>query len=88
MVAFLVFGLMSFDKGRIRASWAKNLFRIIAAVGIASGLLRVALDFGLIFTSEHMQRVILLLLSATNGLLLGLILALIVSGQLAGTKRV
>jgi hypothetical protein len=82
------FGFVPFDKKRIRAGWAKAAFVIIAVIGIARGVVSLAWDLGwFALGSVSSSRLDAFLYHFVDGLLLGFILSLILSGQLSGTKR-
>jgi hypothetical protein len=78
----LVFPL---QKSRVRARWAKAAFIIAGLLGIAMGVLNVLLDIHWFDRSYvHTVHVVLRFI---DGLLLGFIFSLILSGQFRGTKR-
>jgi hypothetical protein len=73
-VCFIVF---PFDRSRVRAPWARWIFWAVAALALALAVNGFGWDLQL--WSYH-------LLSGIRGFALGLIFALIVSGQLSGKK--
>jgi len=84
--AFLGF-VPFFDKKRIRADWAKLVFGIIAVIGIAKGVVRIAWDLHCFTLGGEASHRLNGSLQMAGGVILGFLLALILSGQLSGTKR-
>jgi hypothetical protein len=84
IIGFAYYGLLPFDKKRIRACWAKVVFVISAFIGIAKGVIGLGSDLGWVTVGAKANW---FLLYGASGLLLGLILSLILSGQLRGSKR-
>jgi hypothetical protein len=83
-----LFGWHAFDKTRVFAQWAKTVFIIFAIIGVTTGLCGMARDIGWFALSEECNRVLGNSLALGRGSLLGLLVALILSRQLIGTKRV
>ena len=88
IAGFTYYGFVPFDKKRMRAGWAKLVFLISAFIGVAKGAIGLAWDMGWFALDVKANWLLNSLLYGDSGLLLGLILALILSGQLSGTKRV
>lgn len=88
IVLFIIFAFVPFIAGRVRARWAKRLFFIIAVLGVAVVSFNVALEDLRLFTPDsQMNRAILVMTSAAEGLILGFIFSLIMSGQLFGKEK-
>jgi hypothetical protein len=88
IVGCAILGFAPFDKKRIRAGWAKLTFGIIAVIGFAKGVVCLAWDLHwFALGSAASSRLDAFLYHFVDGLLLGFILSLILSGQLSGTKR-
>jgi len=80
-------GFVPFDKRRIRVRWAKLAFGIIAVIGIAVGVMRLAWDLGWFTLCSASGRLLDYFLYVGNGVILCFLFLLILSGQLSGTKR-
>jgi hypothetical protein len=88
IAGFCCFACAAFDIRRFRALWAKSVFIISATVGIANGVVELAWDSRWFVLGPDDGRQLTIWLSVINGLLLGLIFSLILSGQLRGIKQV
>jgi hypothetical protein len=82
-----ILGFVPFDKKRIRLGWAKSAFGIIAVIGIAVGVVRLAWDLGWFIVGSEAGRRLDDYLYMVSGVILGFLFSLILSGQLSGTKR-
>jgi hypothetical protein len=82
-----ILGFVPFDKKRTRAGWAKLAFGIIAIIGIAKGVVRLAWDLGWFTLSGEASRRLDGGLYMVSGVILGFLFSLILSGQLTGKKR-
>lgn len=87
LVCVAYFGFFGFGRKRVRANWAKCIFAACGLIGITKGVVSMALDLGWIEISSNANYVVRSELDKVEGLLLGLIISLIVSGQFLGTKR-
>jgi len=87
ILLFVVFGLIPFDKGRLRAPWARLVFLLVAAIGLLWALFHLAMHLRAFAPAIDSSRPRLVVSSAVGGLLLGLVVSLILSGQLLGKSR-
>jgi hypothetical protein len=83
----LLFAFIPAKDGCIRESWAKACRYIAASIGVLCGLGRLAGDSGLILPDADSHHAFSVVGSSLLGVALGLICALILSGQLMGKKR-
>jgi hypothetical protein len=77
LVGAICFIVFPFDRSRVRAPWARWVFWTVAAI-----ILVLAVDG----FAENLQLLRPVLQSSLRGFVLGLLFALIVSGQLSGRK--
>jgi hypothetical protein len=82
LVASILFGFFPLQRSRVRAPWAKALFPIVGTIGVLVTSARLVVTYSAFVPSASMQRTKTLLC----GVAVGLILALILSGQLMGRK--
>ena len=87
IVLFVVFGLFPFDKTRLRAPWARSLFLLVATIGVSWELFHLAMHLRVFAPGIDSSRPILVVSSGIGGLLLGFVVALIISGQLLGKRQ-
>jgi hypothetical protein len=87
IAGFSYFAFIPFDKKHLRARWAKSVFVICAIVGIAKGAVGLAWDLGWFALGSESGRQLNNSFLLTDGLLLGFIFSLILSGELTGTKQ-
>ena len=73
--------------GSRQVGWAKSAFGIIAVIGIAVGVVRLAWDLGWFTVGSEAGRRLDDYLYMVSGVILGFLFSLILSGQLSGTKR-
>jgi hypothetical protein len=83
-VVFGIFIFFGFDGARLRASWARLVFIMAGGIGILYTITAFLVDSKLISLSRGD---IELPLATARGFMLGLIIALAVSGQLLGRKH-
>jgi hypothetical protein len=81
-----LFACALLERRRVRQRWAKSSFVIIAVVGPAIGLCQLGLDAGWIAVGENASRGFRSTLSSGRGLMLGVVLALAMSGELRGRR--
>lgn len=79
-------GFLPFSKKRIRAGWSKSAFCSCAFLGICAGSLRLAEDVNWMKLTGDAAQLFHAYAYMAEGVILGLLLALIFSGQLKGTK--
>lgn len=87
--AFLIVGpFPPFERKRIRTRWAKAILVCVGILGVAKSMACLSLDAGWYVFSES-QRYLIddAVRLVYDGFALGAIFALILSGQLRGTKR-
>jgi len=84
----LFFATIPLQRARVRASWAKCLFVIVGIFGVAVGTAMLVLDRRWFVPSEKSLWAIHGWVMASNGFVLGLISALLLSGQVRGTKQI
>lgn len=88
IIGCALLGFVPFDKKRCRADWAKTVFLLISVIGIVKGSVILAWDLGWFSIGSRGGQILWNYNSMTGGVLIGLLLALIVSGELTGRKRV
>jgi len=77
-----------FERKRSRTLWAKVLLVCIGILGVAKGIACLSLDAGWYdFSASHRYLVDDTVRLVYDGFALGAVFALILSGQLRGTKR-
>ena len=86
-VAALVFMLLPLDRSRLRAAWAKAAFVIVGVVGVLLTGTKLLVALSWVVPSRESSETIHQARALLCGLALGLILALVLSRQLAGSKR-
>ena len=77
----------SFDKSRTRERWAKLAFAVCGVIGILCGVVVMAWLNGRFALGKNDAIQLERYLSFGRGLVIGLLLSLIFSGQLMGAKR-
>lgn len=82
IVVCAILAFIPLDKSRTRARWAKTLFLCVAAVGIFMGICEILIHTHVI-RSEPLHRS----MHSLRGFCIGLLVALVVSGQLKGSKK-
>lgn len=88
IVSGVLLGFAPFDKKRVRARWAKLAFGIMAVIWTAVGGVRLAWNLDCFQLSpEAFVRVDDYVCIAT-GMVIGMVIALALSGQFVGVKRV
>ncbi|HZF01908.1 MAG TPA: hypothetical protein VE344_08440 [Methylomirabilota bacterium] len=87
IIGCAILGFVPFDKKRIRVSWAKLAFGIIAIIGIADGTVRLAWDLSWFTLGSEASRRLDGSLYMVSGVILGFLFSLILSGQLTGKKQ-
>jgi len=87
IVGCAILAFAPFDKKRIRAGWAKLAFGIIAVIGIARGVVGLAWDLGWFTLGGEAGRRLDGGVYMVEGVILGFLLSLFLSGQVSGTKR-
>ena len=87
IVASILFVAIGFDRSSVRAGWAKVLFILVSLAGITLAVSHLLEDNGLIVLTKDAVRTLYHFRLLLRGFALGLILALIASQQLLGTKR-
>jgi len=85
--ASIVFALLPLDPSRARAVWAKTVFLTVGIVGVLVTGTELLLALHWIVPSRDAARTIHQGKVSLCGFMVGLILALILSRQLLGTKR-
>ncbi|HSY20278.1 MAG TPA: hypothetical protein VK815_18175 [Candidatus Acidoferrales bacterium] len=88
IAAGVLFGFAPFDRQRVRAGWAKLAFGLIAPIWIAVGAFRLASDMACFQLGDDAFNRLNSYVSSAGGLVIGVVLALVLSGQFRGTKRV
>ena len=88
IAAGVLLGFAPFDKQRVRAGWAKLAFGIIAPLWIAVGAVRLAWDLGCFQLDTDAFDRLNCFVYITAGLVIGVVIALVLSGQFTGAKRV
>ncbi len=87
IVTGVLFGLNPFDKKRVRADWANWAFGIMAVLCIAIGVVKLIGNLGYFqLNSDAFDRVNSYVCMA-QGMVMGVLLALVLSGQFMGAKR-
>jgi hypothetical protein len=87
MVGCAMIGFFPFNKKCVRAGWAKLVFVIIAVVGVSGEVVQLAIDSAWFTLGATAGRILQDYLYMVNGVILGLVISLILSGQLAGKKH-
>jgi len=87
LIASIVFALLPLDQSRVRAVWAKVVLLTVGIVGVLVTGAESLLVLHWIVPSKDAMRTIHQAKVALCGFAVGLILALILSKQLLGTKR-
>ena len=83
----IYFFLMPFDQRRTRAAWARGLCFVVAALLVLVGAADFVRHRALWIPSLTAQHVVLGVTPAVRGVAIGLLLALLFSGQLRGQRR-
>ena len=87
IVCGIAFASINLDKGRLRARWAKCVFIMTGILASLQGFFRIALVLHWVqLPSEASHRQMHVFLIGIGGAALGMIFALIVSGELLGKK--
>ena len=86
MIGFVGFFLFAFDQRRSRARWAKGLLVGTGLIGFALGLVSLLINQHWAFVGDPACNLVSDVLNKVDGLLVGFIVALMISGQLFGTK--
>jgi hypothetical protein len=86
LVVSPLFACALLERKRVRQRWAKSVFVILAIVGPIIGGGQLAFDHGWISVGDEVRRGLQSTLAAGRGLMLGLVLALAVSGELLGRR--
>lgn len=76
-----------FSKKRIRAGWAKWTFLICGVVGTMNGVVQMAWDLGCFVLRGTGAQLLHRYFSVADGIIIGFLLSLALSGELAGKKR-
>ncbi len=87
IVGSALLGLHPFDRRRTFAPWAKKAFGLIAVVGVVFGFLHFAWDIGWFTLGSAARSLLDRLFALGGGLVLGLILSLVLSGQFFGSRK-
>jgi hypothetical protein len=87
IAGFTCYIFFPFCGKRLRATWATRVFVLSGLIGVAKGIARLMLDEHWFQVSNDMRPQLYLWLRLVDGILLGFIFSLILSGQLLGTKR-
>jgi hypothetical protein len=87
IVSGVLWGLAPFDKKRVRAGWAKRAFGITAVLWIAVGAVRLAGNLDCLQLSPEAFDRVNSYVCMTQGIVVGVLLALVSSGQLIGAQR-
>jgi hypothetical protein len=74
------------DKRRIRAKWAKSLFVLIGVIGVISNVCGLMWERGQFTLGKSASYRFDMLLHLSSGLIIGFLLSLVFSGELAGKK--
>jgi peptidoglycan/LPS O-acetylase OafA/YrhL len=89
-VLFVVGGLIlaaaPFDRKRTRSGWARGLFACVAALLVFVGVSELLRHYRLWVLSPQVEHGFSYTLILFRGVVLGFLLALVVSGELAGRK--
>jgi hypothetical protein len=88
LIASIIFLLLPMDRSRSRAAWANALFVTVGIVGVFVSGTKLLLILHWIEPSISAVRTIGQARTLLCGFALGLILALIISGQLIGKKQI
>jgi hypothetical protein len=83
IVGFAILFFAPFSKSRIRAHWANAVFFGVSLVGFFRGIFLTLLDKHWVAVSQPMEGELYIL----GGVLIGAMLTLAISGQLAGAKQ-
>ena len=87
IIGFTCFAFFPLDKKRIRARWSKFIFVASGVLGIARAAVGLMFDIGWVVVTNNVSYEVHAALHAVDGLLLGFIFSLILSGQLLGSRR-
>jgi hypothetical protein len=87
MTGSTLIGYHSFDKKRIFAEWSKACMRILALIAIIMGVIEIAWNLSWFTLGDDAAHQLDGWRSFSRGLLLGLLVALSLSGQLIGMKK-
>ena len=87
IIGFAILAFALFDKRRVRARWANFTFGISSLIGITRGIASLARGLDWLALSRQAAAGFDVLYEMAGGLLLGFLLSLIFSGELAGKKQ-
>ena len=88
IVGLLCVGCAPLQRKYVRARWANCLFVGIGVFGPAAHLVSLLLGMNWLVLSSRADEIVHLYLPRIDGLILGWLLALLISGQVFGTKQV
>ena len=88
IIGFVGLFLFAFDPQRSRPRWAKGLLVGTGLIGVAMGLVSLLINQHWAFVGDPACNFVNDVLNKVDGLLVGFILTLMMSGQLFGTKPV
>jgi hypothetical protein len=84
IIGFALCALIPLDRTHNRGRWANRVFLICAVLGIVKEVADIAWEMHRL---EFGERTYIVLNSSSGGFILGLIFALVLSGQLFGTRQ-
>jgi hypothetical protein len=87
VAGFTLLAFAAFNRRRTRARWASILFASTVILGLAYSITCLMLDTRWIALGTDAYRKVSDLLHYAGGLVMGLLISLLASGQLGGTKR-
>jgi hypothetical protein len=87
IVGFTILAFALFERRRERVWWANIVFGITVAVGFAKGLVGLLWELGCFTVGRTGSYRLHLLFNVADGLLMGFLISLILSGQLTGTRQ-
>ena len=88
IISFAWIAILPFvQKKPVRARWAKISMCLCGVVGLVNAIISLILHVGWVVVSSHTAHQIHGYLLVLSGLFLGILLSLIISGQLKGTKQ-
>jgi hypothetical protein len=87
IAGLLCFACIPLDRARIRARWATSVFVVGGTLGVMFHVVRLLLRMHWITLGHRADVSVDMLVSDIDNVLLGLILALIISGQLRGVRK-